>query len=53
METVRVSLHGSNCQEVGYVVKCLGVAIDDGLTWKEHITLVRKKCLGQWQSYRG
>ena len=36
----------NSCQEVGYVVKCVGVAIDDGLTWKEHITLARKKSFG-------
>ena len=26
---------------------CLGVIIDDGLTWKEHIRSVRRKYFGQ------
>ena len=26
------------------MVKCLGVSIDDGLTWREHVDSLRKKC---------
>lgn len=28
------------------MVKCLGVNIDDGLIWREHIALVRRKRFG-------
>lgn len=27
-------------------VKCLGVHIDDGLTWKDHVVATRRKCFG-------
>ena len=45
VETVQVSLNGTQLPR-SRMVKCPGVNIDDGLTWREHITLVRKKCFG-------
>ena len=27
-------------------VKCLGVWLDDELTWKDHVSAVRRRCLG-------
>ena len=33
-------------------VKCLGLVIDDRLTWKEHIRSVRRKCFRQLAGLR-
>ena len=42
LEKVKVALQGHSIQRCASV-KCLGVIIDDGLTWKEHIRSVRRK----------
>ena len=43
---VKVALQGHSIWRCASV-KCLGVIIYDGLTWKEHIRSVRRKCFGQ------
>ena len=46
-----MSLNGTQLPR-SRMVKCLGVNIDDDLTWREHITLVRKKCFGALANLR-
>jgi hypothetical protein len=42
---VQVSLNGELLSRSA-TVKCLGVAIDEGLTWKDHVASMRRKCFG-------
>ena len=43
MSRVRVSIN-KEIIERSRSVKCLGVMLDDGLNWKEHVESVRRKC---------
>ena len=43
LEDVSVTLNGEQLPR-RRMVKCLGVSIDDGLTWREHVDALRKKC---------
>ena len=43
LEDVNVTLNGEQLSR-SRIVKCLGVSIDDGLTWREHIESLRRKC---------
>ena len=43
LEDVNVTLNGEQLSR-SRTVKCLGVSIDDGLTWREHIESLRRKC---------
>ena len=43
MSRVRVSMN-NEVIERSRSVKCLGVKLDDGLKWKEHVQSVRGKC---------
>ena len=43
LEDVSVTLNGEQLPR-SQMVKCLGVSIDDGLTWREHVDSLRKKC---------
>ena len=45
-DNVKVTLSGHNVDRCASV-KCLGVIIDEGLTWRIHIDAVRGKCFGQ------
>ena len=43
MSRVRVSMN-KEVIERSRSVKCLGMTLDDGLNWKEHVQSVRRKC---------
>ena len=45
LDSVKVMLPGQPLTRCGKV-KCLGVWIDDCLTWRDHIADVRRKCFG-------
>ena len=44
LNEVKVEMRGQ-LLERRRMVKCLGVFLDIGLTWNDHIEYVRKKCL--------
>ena len=46
LENVKVTQSGHSIERCARV-KCLGVIIDEGLIWKEHIESVRRKCFRQ------
>ena len=55
MNEVKVEMRGQ-LLERGRTVKCLGVFLDIGLTWNDHIEYVRKKCfagLGKLKKWSG
>ena len=43
LQDIRVTLSGERLPR-REKVKCLGIWIDDGLTWREHIQALRRKC---------
>ena len=43
LQDIRVTLSGERLPR-SEKVKCLGIWIDDGLTWREHIQALRRKC---------
>ena len=45
LDSVKVMLQGQPLTRCGKV-KCLGVWIDNCLTWRDHIADVRRKCFG-------
>ena len=51
LEKVEVTLCGHSIERCASV-KCLGLVIDDGFTWKEHIRSVRRKCFRQLAGLR-
>ena len=51
LEKVEVTLCGHSIERCASV-KCLGLVIDDRLTWKEHIRSVRRKCFRQLAGLR-
>ena len=55
LEDVSVTLNSEQLPR-SRMVKCLGVSIDDGLTWTEHVDSLRKKCycgLAKLRRYKG
>ena len=50
-ESVKVIMNGEQLIRSG-MVRYLGVWIDDGLTWRKHIEMVRKKCFSGLSNLR-
>ena len=43
LEHVEIRMDGQKIEK-SRTVKCLGVLLDDGLTWKEQVQCVKKRC---------